>query len=190
MKDKLKKLDSFKGVGGPVLVVVMDGVGLAPPSPGNAVDAANTPMLDRLMANYPMVQPGARNGSGLPTDEDMGNSEVGHNALGSGQYAQGAKLVNQSLRPAKCTGQTHGASLSAMLGRATARCTLSASVRRERAFSYKASYGDDNAGQGRRRAPVRIHALLDGRDVGIPRRLSISGHLRNTLPGCARKILT
>ena len=96
MDSKLKKLDNFGGVRGPVLVVVMDGVGLAPPSPGNAVEGAYTPTLDRLMAKYPTVQLKAHGTAvGLPTDEDMGNSEVGHNALGAGQvYAQGAKLVN------------------------------------------------------------------------------------------------
>ena len=85
-----------------MLVVVMDGVGLAPPSPGNAVDAANTPMLDRLMANYPMVQLKAHGTAvGLPTDEDMGNSEVGHNAPGRGRSMRRAQswLTNR-LRPA------------------------------------------------------------------------------------------
>ena len=38
----------------------------------------------------------------MPSDDDMGNSEVGHNALGCGQiYSQGAKLVNESIESGK-----------------------------------------------------------------------------------------
>ena len=83
----------------PVVLVVMDGVGLAEPSEGNAVAAAYTPHLDKLMKENPNIQLKAHGEAvGLPSDDDMGNSEVGHNALGAGQiYAQGAKLVNQSI---------------------------------------------------------------------------------------------
>ena len=83
----------------PVLVVIADGVGDAPAGPMNAVTEAATPTLDRLIdtrlartlkAHGPAV--------GLPTWDDMGNSEVGHNALGAGRiFAQGAKLVNQAI---------------------------------------------------------------------------------------------
>ena len=83
----------------PVVLVVMDGVGLAPKSEGNAVELAYKPTLDNLMQNYPFTQLKAHGKAvGLPSDEDMGNSEVGHNALGAGQvYSQGAKLVNESI---------------------------------------------------------------------------------------------
>ena len=83
----------------PVLVVIADGVGEAPPGPMNAVTEAATPALDSLCdtrlyrtlkAHGPAV--------GLPSWDDMGNSEVGHNALGAGRiFAQGAKLVNQAI---------------------------------------------------------------------------------------------
>ena len=78
MSKQLKKLDEFKGVQGPVVTIVMDGGGIAPDGPGNAVKSAYTPNLDRLMASYPMVSLRAHGTAvGLPSDDDMGNSEVG-----------------------------------------------------------------------------------------------------------------
>ena len=101
--NQLQKLNNFKGVQGPVLTIVMDGVGLAPDTISNAVAGAYTPTLDALMANYPMVSLKAHGVAvGLPSDDDMGNSEVGHNALGAGQvFAQGAKLVSNSIESGK-----------------------------------------------------------------------------------------
>ena len=84
---------------GPVLIVVADGVGVAPAAPSNAVTEAATPTLDRLTSS-PLSRELLAHGTavGLPSDDDMGNSEVGHNALGAGRiFAQGAKLVNQAL---------------------------------------------------------------------------------------------
>ncbi|MBQ1488581.1 MAG: 2,3-bisphosphoglycerate-independent phosphoglycerate mutase [Lachnospiraceae bacterium] len=83
----------------PVVLVVMDGVGETPEELGNMVLRANTPTLDELKANNPWQKIKAHGGAvGLPSDDDMGNSEVGHNALGCGQiYSQGAKLVNESI---------------------------------------------------------------------------------------------
>ena len=83
----------------PVVLVVMDGVGLNDTVEGNAVKQAYTPNLDNLMATCPNIKLQAHGTMvGLPSDDDMGNSEVGHNALGAGQiYAQGAKLVNKSI---------------------------------------------------------------------------------------------
>ena len=49
MNKKLSALNTFKGVNGPVLTIVMDGVGIAPDGAGNAVTTAYTPNLDRLM---------------------------------------------------------------------------------------------------------------------------------------------
>ncbi len=83
----------------PIVLVVMDGIGLSDNERGNAVTNAYTPQLDSLMQNNPWVALKAHGVAvGLPSDEDMGNSEVGHNALGCGQiYSQGAKLVNESI---------------------------------------------------------------------------------------------
>jgi 2,3-bisphosphoglycerate-independent phosphoglycerate mutase len=95
----LSKHPSFSGRPGPVLVVVADGVGVAPAGPSNAVTEANTPTLDQLGASELYTELAAHGPAvGLPTDDDMGNSEVGHNALGAGRiFAQGAKLVNKAL---------------------------------------------------------------------------------------------
>jgi len=85
---------------GPVVVVVADGVGHAPDGPANAVTEAATPTIDSLMAS-PLATTIAAHGTavGLPTNDDMGNSEVGHNAIGAGRiFAQGAKLVNQAIK--------------------------------------------------------------------------------------------
>ena len=83
----------------PVVLVVMDGVGKGDGGSGDAVKVANTPTLDHLMATCPYTYLKAHGTAvGLSSDEDMGNSEVGHNALGCGQiYSQGAKLVAESI---------------------------------------------------------------------------------------------
>ncbi len=87
----------------PVLLVVMDGVGYSKTGLGDAVTEANTPTLDWLLANCPNTRLKAHGDAvGLPSDDDMGNSEVGHNALGCGQiYSQGAKLVNENIESGK-----------------------------------------------------------------------------------------
>lgn len=84
--------------GRPVLLVVMDGVGWTPEDHRNAVLHANISCLRRLsQAKFRTLKAHGK-AVGLPSDGDMGNSEVGHNALGCGQiYAQGAKLVNESI---------------------------------------------------------------------------------------------
>ena len=83
----------------PIVLIVMDGVGETPVELGNMVMRASTPTLDGLKATSPWQCIKAHGDAvGLPTDDDMGNSEVGHNALGCGQiYSQGAKLVNESI---------------------------------------------------------------------------------------------
>ncbi len=94
---------------GPVVVVVMDGIGRGAGDEADAVAIAATPTLDRLWV------PGARaelrahgKAVGLPSDDDMGNSEVGHNALGAGKiYAQGAVLIGRAIASgAIFTGET------------------------------------------------------------------------------------
>ena len=99
MSLNLNKHSSFKARKGPVVILVADGVGVAPAGPSNAVSEANTPTLDAL-AEQALYSELAAHGTavGLPSDDDMGNSEVGHNAIGAGRiFAQGAKLVNQAL---------------------------------------------------------------------------------------------
>ena len=83
----------------PIVLVIMDGVGKGDGGSGDAGAVAKTPTLDHLLATCPHTYLKAHGTAvGLPTDDDMGNSEVGHNALGCGQsYSQGAKLVGESI---------------------------------------------------------------------------------------------
>jgi 2,3-bisphosphoglycerate-independent phosphoglycerate mutase len=99
MSLSLQPHPSFAGRPGPLLVVVADGVGVAPPGASNAVTEANTPTLDDLWSSELSTELAAHGPAvGLPSDDDMGNSEVGHNALGAGRiFAQGAKLVNHAI---------------------------------------------------------------------------------------------
>ncbi len=96
---KLEKLLTFKGRQGPLLLVVADGVGLAEAGPANALSLAHTPVIDGLLQSRLSRQLHAHGTHvGLPSDTDMGNSEVGHNTLGGGRiFEQGAKLVNSAL---------------------------------------------------------------------------------------------
>jgi 2,3-bisphosphoglycerate-independent phosphoglycerate mutase len=99
MNLKLQKLNNFHGRKGLLLLVIMDGVGIGKKYDGNAVYKANTPVLDKLFNSKLYTQLKAHGPAvGLPSEDDMGNSEVGHNAIGAGRvFAQGAKLVNKSI---------------------------------------------------------------------------------------------
>jgi 2,3-bisphosphoglycerate-independent phosphoglycerate mutase len=81
-----------------VVLVVLDGWGLAPPGPGNAVELASTPVFDRLWAEYPRTTLRASGEAvGLPPGQ-MGNSEVGHLTLGSGRILfQDLMRVNRAI---------------------------------------------------------------------------------------------
>jgi len=81
-----------------VALVILDGWGLAPPGPGNAVELANTPVFDRLWAEYPHARLVASGEAvGLPPGQ-MGNSEVGHLTIGSGRILlQDLMRVNKAI---------------------------------------------------------------------------------------------
>ena len=100
MSFHLKKLPSFRGRKGPLLLIIMDGIGIGRRDESDAVYLAGTPNLDRLSESRFYTELRAHGTAvGLPTDDDMGNSEVGHNALGAGRvFDQGARLVNRSLK--------------------------------------------------------------------------------------------
>ncbi|MBW2425216.1 MAG: 2,3-bisphosphoglycerate-independent phosphoglycerate mutase [Deltaproteobacteria bacterium] len=95
----LKRRPEFPGVEGPVVVCVMDGVGIGRQDESDAVWLARTPQLDRLAERVPTGRLVAHGRAvGMPTDGDMGNSEVGHNAIGAGRiFDQGAKLVARAI---------------------------------------------------------------------------------------------
>jgi 2,3-bisphosphoglycerate-independent phosphoglycerate mutase len=101
---KLRLHGEFGGIKGQLVLVILDGVGLyrgrADGYEGNAFDIADTPNLDNLFAKAPVFLELKAHGTavGLPSDGDMGNSEVGHNAIGAGRiFEQGAKLVGEAI---------------------------------------------------------------------------------------------
>ena len=164
----LVKNAGFAGVR-PVLTIVMDGVGLAPAGEANAVSLARTPNLDKLLANYPVIKLRAHGTAvGLPSDDDMGNSEVGHNALGSGQvFAQGAKLVSNSIETGKMftseTWQTLVGGVKANGSTLHFIGLFSDGNVHSHIDHLKAML---NQAKAEGVAKIRIHILLDGRDVG------------------------
>ena len=162
----LKKLASFAGIKGPVVTIIMDGYGIPKSEAGSAIAAARKPTLDRLFANYPNIKLRAHGTAvGMPSDDDMGNSEVGHNAIGAGQvYSQGAALVADAIATGAIwqgeawrqivagagAGAIHFIGLFSDGNVHSHIDHLKAMVLRAREEGVKA---------------VRIHALLDGRDV-------------------------
>jgi 2,3-bisphosphoglycerate-independent phosphoglycerate mutase len=153
---------------GPVVCVVMDGIGIGKRDAGDAVALAHTPNLRRLaaLASYRELQAHGR-GVGMPSDADMGNSEVGHNALGAGRiFDQGATLVANAI--------ASGALFEAPPWRELVATTLGS--RGTLHLLGLVSDGNvhshiDHAIALLRRAAsegiarIRVHALLDGRDV-------------------------
>jgi 2,3-bisphosphoglycerate-independent phosphoglycerate mutase len=165
----LKPSDRFGGRQGPVVVVIMDGVGLAPEGPGNAVTAANTPVLDRLMRSCPNGRLQAHGRAvGLPSDSDMGNSEVGHNAIGAGRvFSQGARLVNEAIETGRLWEGKVWKKLTGNCGEKNSTLHLIGLFSDGNVHSHidhlKAMIGQaDREGIQK----IRVHTLLDGRDVG------------------------
>jgi 2,3-bisphosphoglycerate-independent phosphoglycerate mutase len=97
--EPLKKAKNFIGPEGPVVLAILDGVGIGTCAEGDVVSRANTPTLDWLAQNTLAAKLKAHGTAvGMPSDKDMGNSEIGHNAIGCGRvFAQGARLVNESI---------------------------------------------------------------------------------------------
>ncbi|MBQ2686125.1 MAG: 2,3-bisphosphoglycerate-independent phosphoglycerate mutase, partial [Clostridia bacterium] len=166
---KLSKNKKFEGVKGPVVAIVMDGVAITDTVEGNAVKAARTPTLDKLFGKYSWVKLKAHGTAvGLPSDADMGNSEVGHNALGSGQvFAQGAKLVSSSIESGKMfTSDSWNDLVSNVKENGTtlhfiglfSDGNVHSHIDHLKAMLAKAKEEGVKC--------VRVHILLDGRDVG------------------------
>ena len=81
--EPLIKAKNFKGPQGPVVLAILDGVGIGTCAEGDVVSRANTPMLDWLAQNVLAAKLKAHGTAvGMPSDADMGNSEIGHNAIG------------------------------------------------------------------------------------------------------------
>lgn len=165
---QLEKHPAFAGVSGPVLVVVMDGVGYGHHNESDAVWLARKPTLDRLHKQCPQVRLNAHGKAvGMPSDDDMGNSEVGHNALGAGRvFDQGAKLVQVSIDSGSLY---QGDTWKAITQRARERNkpvhfvgllsdgNVHSHIAHLIALIERCNVEDVRT--------VRVHALLDGRDV-------------------------
>jgi len=169
MVESLNINPSWKSRRGPVVLVIMDGVGYGQYKEGDAVQAADMRHFRELETRGPTTKLKAHGTAvGLPSDEDMGNSEVGHNAIGCGRvFAQGARLVNLSIE----TG--------AMFEGSVWRELIGNVKEHQSTLHFIGLFSDGNvhshidhlkamlqqaAREGVRKA--RIHILLDGRDVG------------------------
>ncbi len=163
----LKKSDKFITPSAPVLTIVMDGVGIGAENESNAILAAHTPTLDMLDASCPKVTLKAHGTAvGLPSDDDMGNSEVGHNALGSGQvFAQGAKLVSGSIESGKMfDGKAWKEIIEGAKGTALHFLGLFSDGNVHSHIDHLKAMIERAKAEGV--SKVRVHILLDGRDVG------------------------
>jgi 2,3-bisphosphoglycerate-independent phosphoglycerate mutase len=153
---------------GPVVLIIMDGIGLNEATVGNAVKLANKPTLDKCFSNYPMLKLKAHGTAvGLPTDDDMGNSEVGHNAIGAGQvYSQGAKLVSESIETGALYESPVWRSLidGAKNGSTLHFIGLLSDGNVHSHIDHLLRMLEQAKKEGVSR--IRIHPLLDGRDVG------------------------
>jgi 2,3-bisphosphoglycerate-independent phosphoglycerate mutase len=164
----LKKHPRFPGVPGPVLVCVMDGVGHGHHDEGDAVWLARTPTLD-FLAKQPATTLLTAHGIavGMPNDSDMGNSEVGHNALGAGRtFDQGAKLVDVAIRSgALFEGNTWRALVKRVVSQDTTLHFIGllsdGNVHSHIEHLFAMLRTADQLGVKR----ARVHVLLDGRDV-------------------------
>lgn len=165
----------------PVVLIVMDGVGLSDKDNGNAVKNAYLPHLRELMETSPFTTLKAHGEAvGLPSDDDMGNSEVGHNALGAGQiYAQGAKLVNQSIGDGSMfktetwkhlTQRVKGHNTFHLIG-LLSDGNVHSHINHVKAMLTHLKEDGVNR--------VAVHALSDGRDVGATSALEYISALEN-----------
>jgi 2,3-bisphosphoglycerate-independent phosphoglycerate mutase len=153
---------------GPVVLLILDGVGEGPRDEFDAVHLARKPNLDRLRAEGSFRTLAAHGlAVGLPSDADMGNSEVGHNIMGAGRiFSQGARCVEDALEDGSIwTGPWRD-----LVGRVRAGAG--------RTLHLIGLLSDGNVHSHQRHlyalleraaadgvARVRVHALLDGRDV-------------------------
>ena len=163
----LKPLAGYKKFGGPLVTIIMDGIGIGSRDESDGVYVAYTPVLD-ILYNEPLMVKLKAHGKavGLPSDEDMGNSEVGHNALGAGRViSQGAQLVNEAIESGNVF-RGEAWQVLKKLGQAGGTIHFIGLVSDGNVHSHiDQLYAllDQCVNDGFYR--VRVHALLDGRDV-------------------------
>ena len=168
----------------PVVLVVMDGVGESSEALGNMVMQATTPTLDMLKEKDPFrIIKAHGTAVGLPSDDDMGNSEVGHNALGCGQiYSQGAKLVNESIESGSIFQSDTWKDLAGSVisgGTALHFIGLLSDGNVHSNISHLLAMLKEAKAEGVKKA--RVHILLDGRDVPATSALDYVAQLEDTL---------
>eukprot|EP00768_Dysnectes_brevis_P009340 gnl/Dysnectes_brevis/931_a1036_4039.p1 GENE.gnl/Dysnectes_brevis/931_a1036_4039~~gnl/Dysnectes_brevis/931_a1036_4039.p1 ORF type:complete len:562 (-),score=196.17 gnl/Dysnectes_brevis/931_a1036_4039:32-1717(-) len=176
---------------GPVVLCIIDGYGIQSSKmnpEGDAIRVANPKNIDAMIAkakadgNYTELFAHGTH-VGLPSDKDMGNSEVGHNAIGCGQIvAQGAQLVNQSIE-------------SGAIFEADAwKSTVTAAIQDNKTVHFFGLLSDGgvhsheeqlfslmNAAVSQGAKRIRVHPLLDGRDVHPTSGLQFIGNLEAAL---------
>ncbi len=160
----------------PLVLAVMDGVGFGPADDGDAVHRARKPHLTRLWTLSPTRSLRAHGTAvGLPSDDDMGNSEVGHNALGAGRVVrQGAGLVQDAIANGSLFASPTWAELleAPIATRDAARpatlhlCGLLSDGNVHAHIDHVHALLAAAAAAGVRH--LRVHALADGRDVEDP----------------------
>jgi 2,3-bisphosphoglycerate-independent phosphoglycerate mutase len=173
--EALRKNPAWKGRTGPVVLVIMDGVGYGTYREGDAVADAKMDHLTALTEGNPHTRLKAHGKAvGLPSDDDMGNSEVGHNAMGSGRvFEQGAALVSASIASGALFEGPAWKEIIAALK------TGAQNTARKATLHFIGLFSDGNvhshldhvkamirAAKRDGAARVRVHTLFDGRDVG------------------------
>ena len=172
MKETLKTLTFKNGDAQaktrPVFCIVMDGIGLGKDNISNAIKNSRTPTLDMLMSKYPCLKLKAHGTAvGLPSDDDMGNSEVGHNAIGAGQvFAQGAKLVSNSIESGLMFNSNSWKEIAAVkdTGKTLHFIGLFSDGNVHSHIDHLKAMLSQAKVEGIKN--VRVHILIDGRDVG------------------------
>jgi len=151
---------------GPVVLLILDGVGVGAGDEFDAVSLARTPNLDLLRSTGLVASLRAHGTAvGLPSDADIGNSEVGHNIMGAGRvFDQGAKCVDRAIE----TETLWSGHWKTLVGRVAPGGALhlvgllsDGNVHSHEAHLHALIRRADHDGLGR----VYVHPLLDGRDV-------------------------
>ena len=164
----LEKNPNWKGRRGPVVLVIMDGVGYGKYEEGDAVKASRMKYLDWFTANCPHTKLKAHGTAvGLPSDDDMGNSEVGHNAIGCGRvFAQGAKLVSESISSGLMyEGETWKKLIANVKAKNSALHFIGLVSNGNVHAHIDHLYAMVEQAHKEGVKKIRVHALLDGRDV-------------------------
>ena len=150
---------------GPVILVIMDGVGIAPPGSGNAVASAHTEFLDFALENYLNIPLEASGEAVGILKGDMGNSEVGHNALGSGQIIkQGIAQVEDYFKTGKIyENETWHRIIDNAKGKTLHFAGIFSDGNVHSSIAHLERMIEKASKEGIKK--IRVHLMIDGRDV-------------------------